>query len=575
MQSLTAGVARLATTAQASLLAVGDDLVANADIVSSTGNISLVVSKDIRLNSTASLRTGLAGTGSGSIDVESLAGSIVQSATSQIVSNSATAQARLVAAQSVTVGDITLAGGKVSVTALAGSVLDADALVTSGATAVNDVDQDITAASVRIAAGVAVAASVNHLETSADTLTARASGGGIWLLEADNATIGDVAVTVNRVLTDGTLTLGGGGASTLIDPTQSDVSTTGANGSIVLRSTAGNLVLTDGSAGGMALSAVSAHGSGNVLVQTLGVGSNIQIDADVASTNGSLSVIAKGSVNFGAAGDLRTTSTAAGTGSIDVWAETGSITQDASSLIVSTGSTAVARLRAGSNVTLGDVQLSVGTVSVVSDGGSILDADPLASTNDSDQDITAALVRLNAGVAIAQSVNHLETTAGTLSASAAAGGIWVLEADALVVDTVSATVNRVLSDGTVTNSTVADAAQSDVRTLGVNGSIVLRTTAGTLTLNNGSSPGAASTPADQSAVVAHGSGNVLLQALGSATDIVLNADVSSTSGNLSVIAKGAVTFAADADLRTTSTGATSGSIDVWAETGAIAQNASS
>jgi hypothetical protein len=44
-----------------------------------------------------------------------------------------------------------------------------------------------------------------------------------------------------------------------------------------------------------------------------------------------------------------------------------------------------------------------------------LDADPVTTTNDADPDITASALRLNAGTAIADSVNHLETTLATLS----------------------------------------------------------------------------------------------------------------------------------------------------------------
>ena len=69
--------------------------------------------------------------------------------------------------------------------------------------------------------------------------------------------------------------------------------------------------------------------------------------------------------------------------------------------------------------------------------------------------------------------------------------------------------------------------------IGSDGSIVLRSTAGSITLIGDD---------NNDAVIAHGAGNVLLQTLGANTDIVVKADIVSTSGNISLLAARHVTF---------------------------------
>ncbi|NDB19205.1 MAG: hypothetical protein EB027_08120, partial [Actinobacteria bacterium] len=262
-------------------------------------------------------------------------------------------------------------------------------------------------------------------------------------------------------------------------------------------------------------------------------GHDVVATADVVSASGNVSVHAKDAVVFGTNADIRTASGSnAARGSIDVWAETRSITQHASSVFTSSGSAATARLRAGTNVTVGDIELPAGRVSITAVSGSVLDADGLVTSgvsrvNDADQDIIAAGLRMSAGSAVAESVNHLETTVATLTAIAANGGIWVLEADSLTVGDVGLSVNRVLMDASTATAQSTDATQSDVRTTGGNGAIVLRTVAGSLTLTNGSAPGAGSSPVDSVAVSAHGTGNVLLQAQGVNADLNVDASVAS------------------------------------------------
>ncbi|MFO0447295.1 MAG: beta strand repeat-containing protein, partial [Pseudomonadota bacterium] len=556
-------------------LSTTGDITANADIGTSTasststgtGSISVVSGNDVTFTTGADIRTQ--GTGSaGTIDVVAAnGGSIVMAANS--VFGSTNGAIRLLAAADIQVGVITTAAsatpddgsGMVSLRATSGSIVDAQSLGNES----QDSIVNVVASGLRLNAGLGVGQTVNHLETTVATLSARATSGGIFVLESNDLTIDDVGLSVNRVGSDGaTLT-------TTTDVVQSDIRTTGGNGNVVLRTTAGSITLNNGTAPSDD-TAVSANGSGNVLIQALDTDTDITANADIVSGSGNVSVLAARSVSFTGTADIRTTSANSGSGSIDVEASSGAITQASTSLFTSSGATARARLMAATNVTVGDVVLAAGMVSITATSGSILDADGLESgANDTDPDIEAASLRLDAGIAVAQTVNHLDTTVATISARAAGGGIYLSEADAITVNTVEVIVRRVST--TATTSAVTDASQSDLRTTGANGNVVL-VAGGTVTLNDGTANTGAAGVAG-TAVSANGSGNILIQALGAGTDITANADIVSGSGNVSVLAARSVSFTGTADIRTTSTGAGSGSIDVLAGTGSIAQSATS
>ena len=127
-------------------------------------------------------------------------GSITMSDTTLFKACGTTGDIRLLAAQHVILGDIE-AVGDVSLTATSGSITDADAVTTT-----NDTDVDVTASGLRLWAGVGIGETVDHLEASVDTVSARATVGGIYLLESDGVTVGDVAVVFNRVGVTGSAT---------------------------------------------------------------------------------------------------------------------------------------------------------------------------------------------------------------------------------------------------------------------------------------------------------------------------------------------------------------------------------
>jgi len=209
---------------------------------------------------------------------------------------------------------------------------------------------------------------------------------------------------------------------------------------------------------------------------------------------------------------------------------------------------------------------------VYAETGSILDSDADSTT----QDIQSSGLKLNAAIGVGvlgASVNAIETTVTTLSARATSGGINVLEANELIVDDVTVTVQNVALDATSVN--LDGVAQSDVVTTAGNGSIVLRATAGRITLKDSSSGILAGlTNLIGKAVSANGSGNILLSAgtTGSSIEAQAGADIESTSGDISVVAANAITLGAGADILTGDTAGspgTVGTIDLRALAGTV------
>ena len=316
-------------------------------------------------------------------------------------------------------------------------------------------------------------------------------------------------------------------------------------------------------------SAVSANGSGNVLLNVLGTGASLSSSANVMSGSGNVSLLAAQDVTF-TGGGISTVN-----GTINVHAVAGDLSLAGTASNHTAGSGDI-RLLAYHDLTLGGGAVTTtGNVSVTATTGSILDGNTTAN------DITASGLRLWAGVGIGTGADPIETTVGTVSARATSGGIFLLEADNLIVGDTSATVNVVQTNGTTTATT--DTLQSDIATTAGNGNIVLRTTSGSITLNEGTATvGANGTwgPLDyaDSAISANGSGNILIAAQGTGTNldgsitnttnsdilVATTADIISGSGNITLLASDGVKFAANADIRTTSTSSTTGSIDVEA-----------
>ena len=254
------------------------------------------------------------------------------------------------------------------------------------------------------------------------------------------------SVTVERVGVDSI-------TSTQTEAVQSDLVTTntnGDNGSIVLRTEAGSITLTDGTVPDDG-SAVSAHGAGTILIAAEGAGTSIaaQDDADVSSTSGHVSLAATLDVDLQTNVDV---TTGVG-GTIDIEATSGSMTMDATATLETVNGDI--RVTAGDAVddqlVAGDITASNASVSLETPG-SVLDADG----DDTDNDVTALGLRIDAGKGVGLlagnsltlPVNALETSVDTLSVWVAGDdGINILEADAVTVGDVVSPL-----DGTGTQS---------------------------------------------------------------------------------------------------------------------------
>ncbi len=510
------------------LEALNGSVTGNEDILSGTGHISVLAKNSLTFTTNADLTTGLTGT----VELVATTGSISLSPTSHITTGSGHIRlSATTALQDVTLGGVITTTGNVSV--LAGrNILDGDG---------EDTTVDVVASGLWLQAGNAIGqlgGSVNPVETTVTTLTARAGAGGVSLRETDTLVVDDVSVTVQQVTASA-------GVTPVTDVNQSDV-VTGGNGSIVIRVVTGNLTLNDGLANDDNVT-VSANGTGNILLEALN--GSVTGNEDILSGTGHISVLAKNSLTFTTNADLTTGLT----GTVELVATTGSISLSPTSHITTgSGHIRLSATTALQDVTLGGVITTTGNVSVLA-GRNILDGDG----EDTTVDVVASGLWLQAGNAIGQlggSVNPVETTVTTLTARAGAGGVSLRETDTLVVDDVSVTVQQVTASAGVTP--VTDVNQSDVVT-GGNGSIVIRVVTGNLTLNDGLAND------DNVTVSANGTGNILLEALnGSVTG---NEDILSGTGHISVLAKNSLTFTTNADLTTGLTG----TVELVATTGSI------
>src|SRR5690606_15407858 len=153
-----------------------------------------------------------------------------------------------------------------------------------------------------------------------------------------------------------------------MDEAQHGVETSG-NGGVVLRTLQGSLTLLSGS------DAVRAHGSGNVLLEAGGTGSDLVMQAGVSSGSGHVSVKAGRRVIWSAGVAVPT----GGSGTGQVMAQSGQVTMaDTSRLSSGTGAISV---RAAGTVTVGGIRTG-GNVSIQA-GGAILDG------GDQDVDVEA------------------------------------------------------------------------------------------------------------------------------------------------------------------------------------------
>ncbi|MCH8510043.1 MAG: LEPR-XLL domain-containing protein [Kiritimatiellae bacterium] len=480
------------------LLAASEDVSLFAPVGSGTGTITLEAENDL------SLATGILVSTGGNGQVHGLAGGAINAlANSRFVANNGNVV--LGAQGNVLLGGIQT-GGRAAIGSLFGAILGA------GSTNFN---HEVVASRLMLTAptggvGTLHPNVVQTFRTNVSRVAAVAGPLGLNLVNSTAIVVNEVVIEAQRVTNTGSL-------QALPTQSLSDLATIEGDGPIVLRTTSGNITLTDGAnADGIA---VSAHGAGNVRIDAAG---NLIVNAAVGSAAGHVTLRGANDITFGAAGKVL----ASAPGTIYVRAAAGGITMHGDAEIIVMGS--AARLRAAGNIVLGRV-LAL-DVSLISINGSVQRA------AGSLMNLGASSLRIQADAGVGAPTAPLTTGVATLSVHTSTGGIYLLENDDVTVGGISIGVFEVKTDADITP--VDDPQQSGLST-GSNGNIVLVSAGGSVTV-------AAGAP-----VNAHGTGNIRLDA---DTQLLLNANVSSGSGHISLLGGNGLQIAENVTVTTASPG---------------------
>ena len=417
--------------------------------------------------------------GTGSIDIESSAGSVAMVLGTQVLAGG---DIRIAAAQDIAVGQVE-SSHDVSLTAAAGSISDAYAYP-DGTTFVSNVAGD----GLRLSAGTGVGTGTDALRVSVNTLSESVGAGGGYVVSNQSVTVGSVSATVNKTAMDGTTT-------PLTDTAQAGL-VSHANGNLVLQALGGDVTLTSLSP---SIAAVNANGTGNVLLQTLGgtINANASVYSDGGTGAGNISVLGAAGVDIGATGIVATVGSGGGT--VDVASSAGDVTMSAHSVLASGG--ADVRVTAAGNVAVGQVE-SGADVSLVATAGSVLDANGnLNSVSGHVLDVQASGLRIVAGQAAGTSSDALQTQVDSLTASTGSD-LFLVNDQSFAVDTAATTIQRVGLDGGVT---VLQDAPMVGASAGADSRAVLQASTGDLSVDAG--------------VSTSGTGHVLLQAVTGAVHV--------------------------------------------------------
>ena len=416
---------------------------------------------------------------------------------------------RVAAGGALTVGVIDAGAGAMSISAAAVRDIAGDAA--TGA--------DLSAASLRlVTTGTAIAdgvgSSADAIETALGAIAAELGGGGLFINQAGALTVQTAAaINLPRVQADGTV-------STLfaIDAALSGLTSPGAlvvQASGSLQSAAGN--------------AISA--GGNLLLSATGTDADLVLAANLSNATGHASLLAGRDITVGAAlaldGSGRTLELQAGRALL--------LAQDSA---LSTRNGAVL-LRAETDITIESINAGTAAIAMISNSGSITEGDVSNNaTSDAEVDVTAGSLRLNALGAIGLPANAIETSVGTLTASAGAAGLFITETSGLRIDKVTVAAQRVGADASAARVDLADTQGLSVTAGGVGAdALSITVLAGDLTLE-GDLEGDA-------LAASNGGGALLLDArLGK---ITVNDGVSA-AGALSLLARTDIVLAAAGDI---------------------------
>jgi filamentous hemagglutinin family protein len=484
--------------------------------------------------------------------------------------------------------DSSATGGEINIKSTAGNVAQnadiktSDNVIIQAALAITRSAGAISGAGLALTAGTTIGTSANRIQTRADTI-AMQSAGDAYVTEADALTLAaittnngrvDVATTAGSITVDSVnlapaitnnasglnltgISANGTGAAVLqANGSTSDVTINQAlasgSGEVNLKaaqniteaaniSTAGNVFVEAGSsitrsAGtisgvGLALTAGTTIGTSanriqtsadTIAMQSAGDAYLTEADAvtlaakstsngriDLATMNGTLNVDTvslSSSVNANAGGLNLTGITANGTGAAVLLAN-GTTSDMVINQEVKSNSGEV-NLKAGQNI--------IESANISTTGNVFVEAE--SAITQSAGSISGAGVALTAGTTIGTSANRIQTSANTIAMQSASDA-YVTEVDAVTV-------------AAKTNS---------------NGRIDFATTAGTLTVDTVTLTTSLGNAAglNLTGVSANGTGAAVLQANGASSDLVINQDVKSTSGEVNIKAAQNITESAN------------------------------
>lgn len=602
----TGGSATILVSAANGFLSVADGPDADSDgITSDTGHILLRAQLDITLNATVSSNSGNIGvhsanhilqnanisTGLGDVLLTS-GGDTLMAATAapSVTTSSGGGNVIVAAVGDIVLGQINAGSGNVALDA-GGDILDANA----------DSRINVTAANLAMVAVGTIGesdvfnlatANANAINTSVDRIAAQ-SAVGIYIQEVNGIVIDhveafSVTVEVNQVYfrSDTTAVV-----ATLNSTAREDLTTTN-NGHIKIVSLAGNIIANDGTDGDSL--SISAHGLGDVLVSAGGdvivnaqivstsgditlAGQLIDINADITTTGmiflsgtdinldatltssedllllatndivlNSLLQLGAGNIGLDAGRDvLQNANIEALTG--DVFASAGRDINMALGTHIRTN-TGNILLDAGGDVALTRLDAGTGSASVEAQLGSIINF-----RADNQPNVIATTLRMVAGNLIGaadigngtptQNANAIVADVETLAANGN-NGIYVLgfsgdlAIDSVVGFTVTVASTRVNFNSTSTPAIRAQSHATLADLQAISGPIKLVVQAGSLTLNEGGD-------GDNRSVTS--AGDILLEARGPSSDIVIVAagSVQAANGHITLIAGDDIQLSAD------------------------------
>ncbi len=459
-------------------------------------------------------------------------------------------------------------------------------------------------------------ANLNAIDIQVVTLAAR-SAEGIYLSEADGLTVDATGnLSISEVNFNSTLT-------TRADLSLADL-VTSHSGPIKLVSLAGTLTFNDGATGALGGNdglSVRAHSTadpnglnspGSILIEARGAASDVVINSDIESGRGHISLLAGDDILLQA--DILTDgtqSTSGAEGSVQLVAFNGTLNGAGSDGVIMADNSSISsvsgviRLVADneSDIVLGRLDtvaadFTAGAVSLVAER-SILDgagdlaelsiqtgtlrmwADAVVNADGTQDTLTAGNQNgLIGGPATANgqpeaNLNAIDIQVVTLAARSAEG-IYLSEADGLTVDaTGNLSISEVNFNSTLTTRT--DLSLADLVT-SHSGPIKLVSLAGTLTLNDGRSRKPLGGN-DGLSVRAHSTadpnglnspGSILIEARGTASDLVINSDIESGRGHISLLAGDDILLQADIlSDGTQSTSGAEGSVQLVAFNGTL------